>query len=184
MRPDHRETARAFDAVAPHYDAVYGPGGNTAMRWMRQESLALLKAPFPPGSRLLEIGCGTGEEAWALAGAQRSIIATDISSRMAAQTATRARIAGLSERITALCVPAGGLATLRHRLPFDGAYASFGALNCKLQLERLALALQRLVRPGAAFVCSVTARWCPFEIASFLLHAQPTVALRRFHREW
>jgi SAM-dependent methyltransferase len=181
---DYLETARAFDTIAPHYDAVYGPGSNAIMNWMRRESLALLEATFPPGSRLLEIGCGTGEEALALAQAGRRVLATDISPKMAAQTASRARDADLSDSVTALCLPAGGLVSLRPGTLFDGAYASFGALNCEPQLGRLATGLGRLLRPGGAFVCSVMARWCPFEIGWFLLHVRPAIASRRLRRGW
>jgi SAM-dependent methyltransferase len=184
MIPEYLETARSFDTIAPHYDAVYGPAGNAVMTWMRRESLALLEATFPAGSRLLEIGCGTGHEALALARAGRHVLATDISPGMAARTAARARTAGVADRVTALSLPAGGLAALRPSAPFDGAYASFGALNCEPQLGHVALAMKRLLRPGGAFVCSVMARWCPFEIAWFLLHGRPTAALRRLRRGW
>ncbi|MGD8966782.1 MAG: class I SAM-dependent methyltransferase [Anaerolineae bacterium] len=184
MKYDYLETAQAFDTVAPDYDAVYGPGGNAVMSWMRRESLALLKATFPPDSRLLEIGCGTGEEAVALARAGHQVLATDISPRMAAHTAAKACTAGLGGRVTALALPAGALAALRPRAPFDGAYASFGALNCEPQLGRLAVALHRLLRPGGAFVCSVMARWCLFEIAWFSLHGHPAIAFRRLRPGW
>jgi SAM-dependent methyltransferase len=184
MRHEYRETSRAFDVIAAEYDAVYGPGGNAVMRRMRRESLALLEATFPPGSKLLEIGCGTGDEALALAGGGRHVVATDISPRMAAATASRARAHGLSEWVPALCMPAGGLSALRPSVPFDGAYASLGALNCEPQLERLASALSRLLRPGGTFACSVMARWCPFEIVWFLVHGQPATAFRRVRRGW
>jgi hypothetical protein len=75
-------------------------------------------------------------EALALAQAGRHVLATDVSPEMAAQTANRARAADLSHRVRALCVPAGGLAALRPDTPFDGAYASFGALNCEPHLGR------------------------------------------------
>jgi ubiquinone/menaquinone biosynthesis C-methylase UbiE len=184
MMPEYLETARAFDVVAGDYDAVYGPEGNAVMTWMRRESLALLRETFPPGSHLLEIGCGTGEEAVALAQAGRRVVATDISPQMAARTQVKAQAAGAGDRVMALAVPAGGLAALHPPAPFDGAYASFGALNCEPQLDKAATALARLVKPGGRFVCSVMARWCPFEIAWFLLHGRPRAAFRRLRRGW
>ena len=36
---------------------------NLMMRWLRNESLGALLSVFKPGDNLLEIGCGTGEEA-------------------------------------------------------------------------------------------------------------------------
>jgi len=182
--PSYRQVAHAFDRIASGYDTTYGPGGNEVMRWMRRESLAVLQATFPPGSRLLEIGCGTGEEALHLARAGYTILATDLSPVMVARTAAKARAAGQEDQVTALALPAGCLGALRPPSPFDGAYASFGSLNCEPALPRLAAALADLLRPGSAFVCSVMARWCPFELIWFLLHGQPQPAFRRLHRSW
>jgi ubiquinone/menaquinone biosynthesis C-methylase UbiE len=182
--PDYREIAHAFDVVAGDYDAVYGSEGNAVMTWMRRESLALLYEAFPLGSHLLEIGCGTGEEAVALAQAGRRVLATDISPQMAARTQAKAQDVGVKDRVTALAAPAGGLATLHPQVPFDGAYASFGALNCEPRLNKMATALARLIKPGGRFICSVMTRWCPFEIAWFLLHGRPRAAFRRLQRGW
>lgn len=183
-------TARAFDVVAGDYDAVYGPDGNAAMAWMRQANLEILRATFPPGTRLLEIGCGTGEEAVALsdsladAGAAREILATDVSPGMAAVALRKARRAGRADRIRAVALPAGGLAALHPAEPFDGAYASFGALNCEPELDAVAVELARLIRPAGAFVCSVMGRTCLFEMAWYLLKGQPRRAFRRLDRDW
>ena len=184
LPPAYGQVADAFDRIAPGYDTVYGPGGNEIMRWLRRENLALLQTTFPHGSRLIELGCGTGEEALVLACAGYTILATDLSPLMAALTAAKARAAGLQDRVTTLALPAGHLAALRPPLPFDGAYASFGSLNCEPALPHLAAGLARLLPPGAAFVCSVMARWCPFELIWFLLHGQPRPAFRRLRPGW
>jgi len=190
--PSYQETARAFDRVAADYDAAYGApdparangDGNAVMAWMRQESLAVLQDVFPPGSRLLELGCGAGEEAVRLAAEGRDILATDISPGMAACTLAKARAAGLSDCVRVVALPAGGIAALRPPEPFDGAYASFGGLNCEPDLSAVASGLARLVRPGGAFVTSVMTRVCAFEIAWYMLHRQPRRALRRLRRGW
>jgi SAM-dependent methyltransferase len=184
MKPDYGDTARAFDAIAPDYDAVYGPKQNAVMTWMRQESLAVLGATFPRTSTLLEIGCGTGEEAVALARAGRRVVATDISPKMTALTLAKARAAGLGKRVAGVVMPAGGIGGLRPPVSFDGAYASFGALNCEPDLAGFGRAMGRLVRPGGGFICSVMARFCPFEVVWFLLRGRPRVAFRRMDRGW
>lgn len=184
MRPDYKTAADAFDLVAPEYDAAYGPTGNAVMGWLRQESLALLMETFPRGSQLLEIGCGTGEEALRLAREGRSILATDVSPKMASQAHTKAAAEGLGDRVSALVLPAGKIGALHPKAPFDGAYASFGALNCEPDLKSVASELARLLRPEGYFVCSVMARWCPFEIGWYMLHARPRTALRRLRGGW
>ena len=74
----YKDTASAFDAVADDYDTVYGAEGNTMMTWMRHENLRILAKAFPAGSYLLELGCGSGEEAIALAVQGYQVLATDI----------------------------------------------------------------------------------------------------------
>jgi SAM-dependent methyltransferase len=184
MKPDYGDIARAFNKVAADYDAVYSSGGNAVMTWLRQESLVLLRDTFPPGGRLLEIGCGSGEEAVHLARDGYTIVATDISPAMVVQTQTKARAAGLADRVTAVALPSGHLDALRPVRRFEGAYASFGSLNCEPDLTLVRDALSRLLQPNTALVCSVIARWCPFEIAWFLLHGRPREGLRRLRRGW
>lgn len=184
MDRSYGSLARAFDRLAPAYDDAFGRSGNAVMRWMRAQSLALLRATFPVRSRLLEIGCGTGEEALALAGDGYRVLATDVSPAMAARTAARARAEGLGPTLTALALPAGQLHALQPPAPFDGAFASFGSLNCEPHLERLVGYLADLLRPGAAFVCSVMSRWCLFECAWFLSRGRPREAFRRARRGW
>ena len=177
-------TARAFDALAADYDATYGPEGNAVMTWMRRENLALLMDAFPPGSRLLELGCGSGEEALALALAGRAVLATDVSPKMAAVTRAKALASGVSGRLQAAAIPAGGLSALWPSMPFDGAYASFGSLNCEPDLAGVCVELGRLLRPGGLFITSVMNPVCLFEIVWYLLHGQPHAALRRLRRGW
>jgi hypothetical protein len=103
---------------------------------------------------------------------------------MTAIAQAKACAAGLHDRVKAVAVPAAGIDTLRPSTPFDGAYASFGALNCEPDLERLGAALASLIRPGGTFVCSIMGRYCPFEIGWFLLHGRPRLALRRLRPGW
>lgn len=184
MTTRYETTARAFDAVAADYDATYGPEGNAVMTWMRRENLALLLDAFPPDSRLLELGCGSGEEATALALAGRTVLATDVSPKMAAVTRAKALAAGVGERVQAAALPAGGLDALWPPTPFDGAYASFGSLNCEPDLAAVGTGLARLLRPGGLFIASVMGPACLFEIAWYLLHGHPGAALRRLRRGW
>src|SRR3546814_8142940 len=53
-----RETRHAFDSVAADYD---GPRGNNALiQRMRRTLWEVVHRELPSGSRLLDLGCGTG----------------------------------------------------------------------------------------------------------------------------
>jgi ubiquinone/menaquinone biosynthesis C-methylase UbiE len=179
----YARVSNAFDQAAGTYDAAYKT--NPVMAWMRQRSLAVLQATFAPGSRLLEIGCGTGDEALTLSRAGYQIVATDISTAMI--EAAQIKAEETTEDVAWLVLPAGQLGGLLSDYGpgfFDGAYASFGALNCEPDLATVADALDHLLAPNGAFVCSVMNRWCAWEIAWGLLHLQPRQALRRLGSGW
>src|SRR5436309_313997 len=58
--PEWEAGALAYDEIASRYDRV--PQENRINRLMRAASLARIAETFPPGSRVLELGCGTGDE--------------------------------------------------------------------------------------------------------------------------
>lgn len=171
--------SHAFDTAAQSYDSLYQ--SNPIMAWMRRENLAAIQETFAPGSRLLDIGCGTGDEALALARGGYQIVATDLSSGMIAAARTKAQVQGTSG-VTWKLLPAGRLSQLACDDgvgTFDGAFASFGALNCEPDLGSIAETLAHLMRPTGALVCSVINRWCAWEIGWGLLHFRPGAAFRR-----
>src|SRR5580704_19696619 len=86
--PRLRETQDAFDSVAADYD---GPRGNNALiQDMRSEMWRTLDATFAPGSRLIDLGCGTGLDAVRMARVGHHVTATDWSQRMVERTRERA----------------------------------------------------------------------------------------------
>lgn len=179
----YTQVSQAFDQAARSYDPLYQ--ANPVMAWLRQESLDVLQTTFPPSSQLLEIGCGTGEEALALGRAGHRVVATDISVAMI-ETAQVKTVPG-ADKVTWRVLPAGKLADLIDDYGtgfFDGAYSSFGALNCEPDLMQTVAALAGLLRPSAPLVCSVMNRWCMWEICWGLLHLRPRQAFRRLKTDW
>lgn len=170
--------APAFERAAATYDAE--ARANPAMVYMRAVSLATLERAFGPGQRLLEIGCGTGEEAVALARLGCCVLATDVSPAMLALTEARAAGAGVASQVQTLLLSAAELSRLRAGSLFDGAYSSFGPLNALADLEPFVQTLAGLVRPGGRVVLSVMNRCYPLEVCWFLAHGQVRPALRRW----
>lgn len=154
------------------------------MAWMRKENVALLQQEFPKQSRLLEIGCGTGEEAILLAQAGHTILATDISPGMARITIEKVKAAGLEQHVKVIALPGGHLNAILPVKRFDGAYASFGSLNCEPNLRQFVHNLANLLHPDSKFVFTIMARWAFFEIGWHLFHKEAQQGVRRLKTGW
>jgi SAM-dependent methyltransferase len=177
----HEEIGRGFDRAADSYDQEMG--ANPAMAYMRRVSLAALHASYRPGQRVLEIGCGTGEEAISLASRGVRVLATDLSPEMLALAARKVTAAELQEAIELRLLAAAEVSSLLDEHgpgSFDGAYSSFGPLNGEPDLRPVAEALAGLVRAGGLLVVSVMNRVYPLEILWYLAHGHPRQAVRRW----
>jgi ubiquinone/menaquinone biosynthesis C-methylase UbiE len=136
---------------------------------------------FPPGSSLLELNCGTGTDAIALAHHGMTIRATDDSPAMVAVARAKTLEAGLEGRISVERLSFHELSHLCGNR-FHGAYSNFGGLNCLHDLSSLARDLSELLESGSHFsVCFMT-RFCLWETVSFLLRFRWHRAFRRLRR--
>ena len=175
-------SATAYDEIAARYDRV--PLENRINGYMRRVSLARILGAFPPRSRVLEIGCGTGDEALALASRGTTVVALDASSEMVRIARRKAAERSLEDRATFFAAEARDLPRLADSLdgPFDGGYASF-SLAYEPDLAPVARGLDALLRPGATFLASVPSRLCLVEFALALGTAHPAFAGRRLQPE-
>jgi SAM-dependent methyltransferase len=170
-----------FDRSAGQYDRE--AEANPAMSYMRGISLHVLRASFAPGQRVLELGCGTGEEAIALGREGVRVLALDLSPQMLAAAEDKIAAAGLAHVVRTRQLAAGEIGLLVDEVgagAFDGAYSSFGALNGEPDLGVVGRALTQLIRPGGRLVASVMNRFYPFEVLWFLGHGRPRQAVRRW----
>jgi SAM-dependent methyltransferase len=167
------DTREAFDSVAADYD---GPRGNNVLiQRMRRALWNAVRDEVPPGSRLLDLGCGTGIDAAEFARCGYRVTATDWSPRMVERTRALAAHAATYSRIDARHVGIHQLEQIDGK--FDGIYSNLGPLNCVPDLEAAAEECARLLRPGGKLVCSVIGRICPWEIGHYALRG-------RFRRAW
>jgi SAM-dependent methyltransferase len=166
-----------FEALAASYDETFTRSLiGTRMRravWRR------LDAAFPPGVRVLELGCGTGEDAVHLAARGVAVLATDAAVAMVAAARAKAGREGVADRVTTRTLDAGRLGEADLDGPFDGAFSNFGALNCVEDLAAVATGLSRLVRPGGRVLLCLLGRYVPWEWGWFLARGDRGSAFRR-----
>lgn len=178
-----------FDRAARLYDATYGPAdgdgshGNPLLDWLRAEHLSVLRGLLPPGATVLDIGCGTGEEALALAREGYGVLGIDVSPAMVRLAQAKAAVHGVGRQFHAHALAAGQLGRLDERGPFQGAYSSLGTLNTEPDLPTVAQQLHELLEPGAPFVATVMSRRCLYEWARAVRRLRPGEVMDR-RRGW
>jgi ubiquinone/menaquinone biosynthesis C-methylase UbiE len=171
------QIALAFDSVAPSYDDMFTR--SLIGRAQRNSVWHVLAKVFTSGDRILELNCGTGEDAIFLSRHGVSVLACDASERMVEVARHRVLLESLDEKVQIKQLPTEHLGTLSQLAQFDGVLSNFSGLNCVADLVTMAPLLARLVKPGAPIVFCLCTRFCLFEIIWFLLHGKPRKAFRR-----
>ncbi len=167
----------AFSDLASDYDAAFS--ATTLGTYLRGVVWERVDTSFAGRRRILEIGCGTGEDAIHLALRGFEVLATDASPAMLRIAAAKAQAAGCGERIRFRCSPMEALGVELAGDTFDGVLSNFGAINCVSGLDRAVADVATLLEPGAPLVWVVMGRNVPWEWAWFLAHGEWGKAFRR-----
>lgn len=160
----------AFDRIAAQYDELWSETAvgqaQRAAVWQRIDPI------FTRGSRVLDLGCGSGVDAAHLMRKGVDVVAVDASAEMVRV----ARARGVDARHATI-------ETLEFDAIFDGALSDFGALNCVADLPAVARCLGRLIRPGGTLALCVLGRCCAWEVAHFVRAGEFAKGFRRFRGE-
>jgi len=169
--------APAFDDLAAAYDAVFT--ASAVGRSLRALTWERLDAALSASRRVLEIGCGTGEDAVRLALRGVDVLATDPSPSMLRVAVEKAARAGCAKRIEFRCVPMERLGLELAGERFDGVWSNFGAINCVPELDAVVAELAALLEPGAPLAWVVLGKDVLWEWAWFLSRGNARKAFRR-----
>jgi ubiquinone/menaquinone biosynthesis C-methylase UbiE len=167
----------AFDSIAASYDDLF----TRSMIGRAQRAAvwhALLDA-FTPGARILELNCGTGEDALFLARHDISVVACDGSAGMIRTARKRLQDEEPDAPIQFKLLPTEHLARLHPSTLFDGALSNFSGLNCLSNLNQAARDLASLVTPRGPVLICLSTRFCLAETLWFLFHGDFRKAFRR-----
>lgn len=164
-------TSPGFDRVAPEYRRLWTE--TTAGEVQRAAVWRRVGALFPRGSRVLDLGCGTGDDAVWLRSRGVSVAGVDASAEMI----RIARVRGVEARVCR----AENIADLNES--FDGVLSNFGVLNCVERPEHLRPPLARSVKPGGWLAVCLMSRVCLWETVWYSIHGQFARAVRRWSGE-
>jgi SAM-dependent methyltransferase len=161
----YREVESIYSAMAPTYDMSIGMNPVAA----RSKALAMrrLVALAPPSSRLLDIGCGPGQEAVTLARRGYRVFGIDSSAGMVELARERAQglPAGAATFAQMRASDVGELALQAQH--FDAAFSFYAVLNLEPRVEPVAKGVFSLLDPGAPFLVGLLNPTVLFELALY-----------------
>ncbi len=174
-------SADAFNHIGARYDVEFT---NTELsRWFRQRVWERLSVLYKAGDTVLELGCGTGEDAIFLAKRGVHVLASDGSPAMITETARKAQAEGVASMIETRLLDFNDAANWN--LPtqtFNGAYSNYGALNCVADWSAIGAQLTQAIKPGGKVGLGVMGPLCPWEVVWHSIHGDLRSATRRFHK--
>jgi len=137
-----------FHQIAPQYAELWSE--TSRGRAQREQVWLEIDGLFKAGDRVLDLGCGTGDDAVHLMSRGLKVFGIDSAEGMI----EIARRRGVDAKTIAI----EEVRSLED--VFDGAMSNFGALNCVADLSQVSEALARLVRPQGKLALCVMSRFC------------------------
>lgn len=170
-----------FDEAAEQYDSAFT---NTfAGKGQRHRVWKFLKkrlATFPYKLHVLELNCGTGEDACFLTSEGHGVWATDISPKMIARAKAKAESIPNPPRFEVVDIN-----HLQCDELFDLVFSNFGGLNCLSPAQLLSLneRLQKLLNEEGFFAAVMMSRKCFWERLYYWFKKNPEAKNRRLSKD-
>ncbi len=159
-----------FDDAASTYDQDFTHSNiGKALRdrvWNYLDKVLESSSPL----KILELNCGTGEDAIRFAKKGHTVYATDFSAEMAKLTSEKVQNFGLQKVVDVFTCDARIIDQYDFPSDFDLVFSNFGGLNClnSTDLEKLSTDLCQLLKPNGRFVAVVMPKFCMWESFYFL----------------
>jgi ubiquinone/menaquinone biosynthesis C-methylase UbiE len=171
------QTIKAFDQIAERYDDLFTK--SLIGRAQRDAVWRVASQTFRSGDHILELNCGTGEDALYFARNGVSVFACDASERMIQIASQRLYEETTDATVQFQLLPTERLREIESTTLFDGAFSNFSGLNCVADLKQTANDLTCLLPPGSHLLICLSTRFCVSEVVWFLLHGEFRKAFRR-----
>ena len=168
----------SFDPVAAEYDNTFS---NTAIgKAQRNIIWKHLEQPPLQNKKILELNCGTGEDAIFLA-RNKTVTATDASSGMLKIVEEKILKNNLTSNCKTILWDMNEPFPVKPEDKFDLIFSNFGGLNCLSPdvMLKLSAELTELLKPGGKMIFVVIGRKSCWEMMYFLIKGKFRSAFRR-----
>jgi ubiquinone/menaquinone biosynthesis C-methylase UbiE len=178
-------TEQAFDVLAPAYDETFSRSviglrqRMISRKWL--EKFLCNKIHL----KILEINCGTGEDAIWLASLGHEVIATDQSSKMIEEAKNKLEFYNLETEPQFLVCDINNIAREFRDRKFDLVFSNFAGLNCldPARMSALGNTIHTILQPGGYLALVLFGKYCWWETSYYLLKFKPKEAFRRWGGE-
>ncbi|MDP9079238.1 MAG: class I SAM-dependent methyltransferase [Bacteroidota bacterium] len=174
---NEQQAESAFSTQSVIFDELYS--GNTIINYKRKRVRDHILQFLKPGSSILELNSGTGEDALFFAQNGFKVHATDISGGMQAELKRKVALAGLNESVSTEVCSYTMLDQLHNNGPFDHIFSNFAGLNCTNELDKVLGLFDSLLKPGGTVTLVVLPKFCLWETL-MLFKGKFRTAFRRF----
>jgi ubiquinone/menaquinone biosynthesis C-methylase UbiE len=171
------KAAEAFSKQSLVFDKLYG--SDTIIQYKRKRVREHILQFAKQNGSMLELNCGTGEDALFFASHGFQVHATDVSGGMLSMLDKKIAEAAQNKNISTELCSFTKLEDLKNRGPYDMVYSNFGGLNCTGELEKVLSELNTLVKPGGTITLVIISKFCLWE-TMLLFKGKFKTAFRRF----
>lgn len=172
----------AFDAAAGAYDALFSHSQIGSR--LRRITWGLFDRYIGNAKlKILEINCGTGEDACHLASQGHHVVATDVSAEMIKVAAAKNVNSSHNPEFFV-----SDFLQLHNKFPrhsFHVVFSNFGGLNCADERESREVFhnINTVLKPGGKLICVIMGTACIWERVYYLLKGDRAKAFRRKRKE-
>ncbi len=169
---------RVFDLLAEEYDTKFTR--TLVGRAQRDAVWNVLDRHFKAGQRILELNCGTGEDAVHLAHRGIRVVGCDASEKMIEVARRRFAEEPTRGNATFHQISTEQISRVAYLGPYQGAFSNFSGLNCIRHLGVVADQLAALLQHGAWLFLCVSTRFCLWESGWYSVRGNWKKAARRW----
>jgi ubiquinone/menaquinone biosynthesis C-methylase UbiE len=170
-----------FDHIAQTYDSHFT--NSSIGQFQRQVVWRYIEKIIPAlnGLEMLELNCGTGEDAIMFGSRGFNIVATDISQEMLRVTEQKAKQFSMQHRISSRYLDLESFDETFFEKKFDLVFSNFGGLNCVRpeSIKRLLERIPSILSPGGRVVAVIMPKFCLWENLYFAAKFRFSRAFRR-----
>lgn len=177
MQHNEQLAVAAFNKQSAIFDAIYRE--NTIVQYKRERVRDVVCRYVPKGSHILELNCGTGEDAIFFAQHGYTVHATDISNGMLEKATEKVQQQGLQNEVSFEQCSFTSLASLAGGEQYDAVFSNFGGLNCTNELDKVLLSFNTVLKPGGIACLVILPKFCLPETL-LILKGKFKTATRRF----